>query len=73
MPKLKNTKIIAQNFGSSTNMEIYTINADGTDLKQITHLGKTNWHLIFDKMTRKSFFSLATTTLPEDMISIIYP
>ena len=58
MPKLKNTKIIsAQNLVAPTNMEIYTINADGTDLKQLHILAKPIEHLILLQMTRKSIFS----------------
>lgn len=34
---------LANNLVAPTNMEIYTINVDGTNLKQITHLGKANW------------------------------
>ena len=63
---------LAQNLVAPTNMEIYTINADGTDLKQITHLGKANWAPYFTPNDKKSF-SLATTTLPEDMISNYIP
>ena len=57
MPKSKNTKIIwLKNLVAPTNMEIYTINADGTDLKQITHLGKGIGRHILLQMTRKLFF-----------------
>jgi Tol biopolymer transport system component len=38
-------------------MEIYTINADGTDLKQITHLGKANWAPYFTPNDKKIIFS----------------
>lgn len=34
---------LANNLVAPTNMEIYTINVDGSNLKQITHLGKANW------------------------------
>lgn len=34
---------LANNLVAPTNMEIYTINIDGSNLKQITHLGKANW------------------------------
>lgn len=30
-----------------TNMEIYTVNVDGSNLKQLTHLGKANWSPYF--------------------------
>jgi len=34
---------LAKGLVQPTNMEIYTCNVDGTDLKQITNLGKANW------------------------------
>lgn len=34
---------LAKNLVAPTNMEIYTCNIDGSDLKQITNLGKANW------------------------------
>ena len=48
---------LAQNLVAPTNMEIYTINADGTDLKQITHLGKANWAPYFTPNDKKIIFS----------------
>ncbi|MFN8364889.1 MAG: hypothetical protein U0T78_06505 [Cloacibacterium normanense] len=48
---------LAQNLVAPTNMEIYTINADGTDLKQITHLGKANWAPYFLQCCKKIIFS----------------
>jgi dipeptidyl aminopeptidase/acylaminoacyl peptidase len=39
------------------NMEIYTCNIDGTDLKQITHLGKANWAPYFLPSGDKIIFS----------------
>lgn len=38
---------LAQHLVAPTNMEIYTCNVDGSDLKQITHLGKANWAPFF--------------------------
>jgi arsenate reductase-like glutaredoxin family protein len=32
--------LLAENLVAPTQMEIYTCNIDGSDLKQITHLGK---------------------------------
>jgi len=48
---------LAQNLVAPTNMEIYTINADGTDIKQITHLGKANWAPYFTPNDKKIIFS----------------
>ena len=48
---------LAQNLVAPTNMEIYTINADGTDLRQITHLGKANWAPYFTPNDKKIIFS----------------
>ena len=38
-------------------MEIYTCNVDGSDLKQITHLGKANWAPFFHPNGHKIIFS----------------
>lgn len=38
-------------------MEIYTINIDGTNLKQVTHLGKANWAPYFHPSDKKIIFS----------------
>ncbi|MEL6923548.1 MAG: hypothetical protein AAFO94_05820 [Bacteroidota bacterium] len=40
-----------------TNMEIYTCNVDGSDLKQITNLGKANWAPYFHPSGEKIVFS----------------
>ena len=40
-----------------TNMEIYTANVDGSDLKQVTHLGKANWAPFFTPSGKKIVFS----------------
>jgi Tol biopolymer transport system component len=39
------------------NMEIYTCNVDGSDLKQVTHLGKANWAPFFTPSGKKIVFS----------------
>lgn len=58
---IKNIKeyksLLAQNLVAPTSMEIYTINADGTDLKQITHLGKANWAPYFTPDDKRIIFS----------------
>ena len=40
-----------------TNMEIYTCNIDGSNLKQVTHLGKANWAPFFHSKGKKIIFS----------------
>lgn len=40
-----------------TNMEIYTMNIDGSDLKQVTNLGKANWSPYFHPSGKKILFS----------------
>ncbi len=40
-----------------TNMEIYTCNIDGSDLKQITKLGKANWAPFYTPKGNKIIFS----------------
>ena len=40
-----------------TNMEIYTCKVDGSELKQITHLGKANWAPFFHPSGKKIIFS----------------
>ncbi len=36
-------ELLAQGLVAPTNMEVYVANADGTDVQQITSLGKANW------------------------------
>lgn len=48
---------LAKDLVAPTNMEIYTINVDGTDLKQVTHLGKANWSPYFHPSDKKIIFS----------------
>jgi Tol biopolymer transport system component len=40
-----------------TNMEIYTCNIDGSNLKQVTNLGKANWAPFFHPKGKKIIFS----------------
>jgi Tol biopolymer transport system component len=49
--------LLAKNLVAPTNMEIYTVNVDGTDLKQITKLGKANWAPFFHPSGNKIIFS----------------
>jgi Tol biopolymer transport system component len=48
---------LAKDLVAPTNMEIYTVNVDGTDLKQITKLGKANWAPFFHPNGKKIIFS----------------
>jgi len=48
---------LAQHLVAPVNMEIYTCNVDGSDLKQITHLGKANWAPYFLPKGDKIIFS----------------
>lgn len=50
-------ELLAENVVAPTEMEIYTCNVDGTDLKQITHLGKANWAPYFTPNDKKIIFS----------------
>ncbi len=49
--------LLAQHLVAPTNMEIYTCNIDGSDLKQITTLGKANWAPFFHPGGKKIIFS----------------
>ncbi len=49
--------LLAQGMVAPTNMEIYTCNVDGGNLKQVTHLGKANWAPFFTPDGKKIIFS----------------
>ena len=49
--------LLEQGLVAPTNMEIYTCNVDGTDLQQITKLGKANWAPYFHPSGEKIIFS----------------
>jgi TolB protein len=49
--------LLAQGLVSPTKMEIYTCNTDGSDLKQVTTLGKANWAPYFLPSGKKIIFS----------------
>ena len=53
----KYKELLAKNLVAPTNMEIYTVNVDGTDLQQITSLGKANWAPFFHPSGKKIIFS----------------
>jgi len=50
-------QLLAEGLVAPTNMEIYTCNIDGSDLKQITNLGKANWAPFFHPSGNKIVFS----------------
>lgn len=49
--------LLAENLVAPTNMEIYTMNIDGSGLKQVTNLGKANWSPYFHPSDKKILFS----------------
>ncbi len=48
---------LVEHLVAPTTMEIYTCNVDGSNLKQITHLGKANWAPYFSPKGDKIIFS----------------
>ena len=48
---------LRQNLVAPTNMEIYTVNVDGSDLKKVTNLGKANWAPFYHPSGEKIIFS----------------
>lgn len=50
-------ELLNQGLVAPTEMEIYTCNIDGSDLKQITHLGKANWAPFYHPGGEKILFS----------------
>ncbi|HNF72834.1 MAG TPA: hypothetical protein PLP34_10480, partial [Chitinophagaceae bacterium] len=49
--------LLSRGLVAPTQMEIYTCNLDGSDVKQITHLGKANWAPFFHPSGKKIVFS----------------
>jgi len=49
--------LLTQGLVKPTNMELYVCNIDGSDLRQITHLGKANWAPFFHPSGEKVIFS----------------
>jgi TolB protein len=49
--------LLREGLVAPTAMEIYTCNVDGSDLKQVTHLGKANWAPFFSHSGKKIIFS----------------
>ena len=48
---------LKKNLVAPTNMEIFTCNVDGSDLKQVTNLGKANWAPYFTPKGDKIIFA----------------
>ncbi len=49
--------LLSQHLVAPSTMEIYTCNVDGSDLKQITNLGKANWAPFFHPSGKKIIFA----------------
>lgn len=49
--------LLSKGLVAPTNMEIYTCNIDGSDLKQVTNLGKANWAPFYHPSGKKIIFS----------------
>lgn len=49
--------LLSQGFVAPTNMELFTCNTDGSELTQITNLGKANWAPFFHPSGKKIIFS----------------
>ena len=50
-------ELLAQGLVAPTNMELYVCNVDGSELRQITNLGKANWAPFFHPSGKKIIFS----------------
>jgi dipeptidyl aminopeptidase/acylaminoacyl peptidase len=50
-------ELLAEGLVMPTNMEIYVCNVDGSDLRQVTHLGRANWAPFFHPSGQKIIFS----------------
>lgn len=49
--------LLEEGLVAPTEMELFTCNADGSDLKQLTHLGKANWAPFYHPSGNKIIFS----------------
>ncbi|MBI3235466.1 MAG: PD40 domain-containing protein [Bacteroidetes bacterium] len=58
-------ELLAIGLVAPTNMEIYTMNIDGSDQKQITKLGKANWAPFYHPAGKKIIFSSNHQSTPE--------
>jgi Tol biopolymer transport system component len=50
-------ELLSKGLVAPTTMELYTCNVDGSDLKQVTKLGKANWAPFFHPSGKKIIFS----------------
>jgi TolB protein len=50
-------ELLAENLVAPTNMEVFTANADGTNIKQITTLGNANWAPAFMPDSKRIIFA----------------
>jgi Tol biopolymer transport system component len=50
-------ELLAQGLVAPTEMELFICNVDGSNLRQITHLGKANWAPFFHPSGKKIIFS----------------
>lgn len=50
-------ELLSKGLVAPTNMELYTCNIDGSDLKKITSLGKANWAPFYHPSGKKIIFS----------------
>jgi Tol biopolymer transport system component len=50
-------ELLAEGLVAPTNMEIYVCDADGSNLKQVTNLGKANWAPFYHPSGKKIIFS----------------
>ncbi|MCU0444985.1 MAG: hypothetical protein MUE85_08700 [Microscillaceae bacterium] len=55
--KQEYTELLKQGLVQPTNMEIFVCNVDGSNLRQITSLGKANWAPFFHPKGKKIIFS----------------
>jgi Tol biopolymer transport system component len=64
--------LLAQGLVEPSQMEIYVVNADGTNLRQVTHLGGANWAPFFHPSGNKIIFSSnhKTKTIPFNLYMI---
>jgi Tol biopolymer transport system component len=49
--------LLSKGLVAPTNMELFTINVDGTNMKQVTQLGKANWAPFYHPSGKKIIFS----------------
>ena len=55
--RTKYKDLLSKGLVEPSHMEIYTCNVDGSELKQVTHLGKANWAPFYHPQGQKILFS----------------